>query len=642
MLIPGYPEGSDLTILDTIYQKPTKREDGKWDNDKLIVLFKDNITGKKDHYVFEKPEYEFYMANDDVYIDHNLFFIDKEKVHPVKAPYSDVKKTIAQLTGNEEFYFENMRTGNKRANEQLHTLTNVFNSDMDIEDHFRFMFDKTYTNSIVPISKAYFDIEVDTIKMKGDFPELGECPVNAISYICDKTKTISVFLLRNKDNPLIEEFEKSINDDLFKELYDFITDTVGGPEKMVKYKLTGFGFNFLFYDEEEQLLQDFFRCVNKDEPDFILAWNMAFDVPYIIERLKKLGIDPASIICHKDYECKIAEYFIDERHKNEYELRGDKYTITANTVYLDQLIHFASRRKGQAAFPNYKLDTAGEIIAKVRKLDYSHITTNISELPYLNYKIFVFYNIIDTIVQKCIEEQTQDVNYIFNKCLVNNTRYNKGHRQTIYLTNRATKEFYKDGFIIGNNNNRENSSPKYEGALVGNPEHNSDYSKLKQNGQVLNICDNLDDFDYKSLYPSIDRENNMAPNTQYGKIIIPMQIHEYENLTPSEDPDIKYERGGQFIDDLTSGNILTFCTRWLGFLSYKEWLDYLLKYIDKNIILANPINQITSDGLFKVISYSNVETYAVNPISYKNDLEKSIIYYPEKLDYRQYLSRVNG
>ena len=53
MLIPGYPEGSDLTILDTIYQRPTKREDGKWDNDKLIVLFKDNITGKKDHYIFE-------------------------------------------------------------------------------------------------------------------------------------------------------------------------------------------------------------------------------------------------------------------------------------------------------------------------------------------------------------------------------------------------------------------------------------------------------------------------------------------------------------------------------------------------------------------------------------------------------------
>ena len=75
MLIPGYPEGSDITILDTIYVRPRKNEEtDKWEDDKLIVLFKDNITGKKDHCVFSNPEYEFYIANDDVYLnpDANL------------------------------------------------------------------------------------------------------------------------------------------------------------------------------------------------------------------------------------------------------------------------------------------------------------------------------------------------------------------------------------------------------------------------------------------------------------------------------------------------------------------------------------------------------------------------------------------
>ena len=63
MLIPGYPEGSDITILDTIYVRPRKNEEtDKWEDDKLIVLFKDNITGKKDHYVVSNPEYEFYIA----------------------------------------------------------------------------------------------------------------------------------------------------------------------------------------------------------------------------------------------------------------------------------------------------------------------------------------------------------------------------------------------------------------------------------------------------------------------------------------------------------------------------------------------------------------------------------------------------
>lgn len=644
MLIPGYPEGSDITILDTIYVRPRKNEEtDKWEDDKLIVLFKDNITGKKDHYVVSNPEYEFYIANDDVYLnpDANLFFIEKDKVHKVTAPYRDVEKKIAEETDNLDFYYNNLKTGNKFANKQLHILPNVFNSDMDIEDHIRYLFDKTYTNKWIPITKSYFDIEVDTIKMRGDFPELGECPINAISYICDKNKTISVFLLRNPNNPLLEEFEKSINDDLFKELYDFITNTVGGIKQMEKYKLVDFGFQFLFFDEEEQLLQSFFNHVNHDQNDFILAWNMAFDIPYIIERLKVLGIDPASVICPKDAEYKIAEYFIDERHKNEYELRGDKYTITSNTVFLDQLIHFASRRKGQHAFPNYKLDTAGEIVAKVRKLDYSHITTNISELPYLDYKTFVFYNIIDTIVQKCIEEKTQDINYIFNKCLINNTRYDKGHRQTIYLTNRATKEFYKDGFIIGNNANKNNPSTKYEGALVNNPLHNSDYAKIKQGEQVLNLCNNLDDFDYKSLYPSIDRENNMAPNTQYGKVIIKDKIHDYENMSPSEDKEIKYSRGGQFIDDLITGDVLAFCERWLGFMDYKTWLKYLMNYVSK-MYTVNPMVTIVDDMYVNPLMHTSCESSIHNAIYPVNDFEVNpLSYYSAKIDVSPYLKAIN-
>ena len=44
------------------------------------------------------------------------------------------------------------------------------------------------------------------------------------------------------------------------------------------------------------------------------------------------------------------EYFIDKMHGVDYELRGDYYKISSYTVYLDQLIHFASRRKGQVLF----------------------------------------------------------------------------------------------------------------------------------------------------------------------------------------------------------------------------------------------------------------------------------------------------
>ena len=115
------------------------------------------------------------------------------------------------------------------------------------------------------------------------------------------------------------------------------------------------------------------------------------------------------------------------------------------------------------------------------------------------------------------------------KCLTNNTRYDKGHRQTVYLTNRATKDFDEEGFIICNNLNRNAQKVAIEGALVGDPTHNSDYSKMKLYDQILNLALNLLDFDYKSLYPSCALQDNMSPNTIIGKIEIKNKVFKEEN-----------------------------------------------------------------------------------------------------------------
>ena len=584
-MIKGYNPGSDITLLDTIYQYPQRKEDGDgYEDDFISILYRDNVTGKKDHYIIYNPDYEYFELKPNISLDHNLFFIEKDKVVPRIVKYTNLLKDIAERSDNLEFFYENIRTGNRRANDQLHTLYNIFNSDMNIDDHYRYRFDKLYTNSNFPISKAYFDIETDTINMVGDFPRMGECPINAVSYIFENK--VTSFLLRNPDNPLIEEFEKSIDRDLFEELNNFIIDNAGGMDRAKKFHVDNLTYEFKFYDDEICLIHELFEYINTNEPDFLLAWNMAFDIPYIIERIQELGYDPRDFLCHPSFnkDQRICRYFIDEMHKNEYEARGDRYTITSHTVYLDQLIHFASRRKGQSAFPNFKLDTAGSIIAGVRKLDYSHVTTNISKLPYLDYKTFVFYNIMDTIVQKCIEEETKDINYVFNKCLINNTRYHKCHRQTVYLANRATKEFNRLGYIIGNNINKfiKHEDVGFEGAKVSDPVNNSDYSKLRINGRPVNIMNNLDDFDFKSLYPSTEREFNIAPNTQIGKILIPDKVYKYENPSGSK----MYDRGAKYIEDLTSGDILSFCHRWLYYPSFSEWLSDLDEFLTRDLITS--------------------------------------------------------
>ena len=177
--------------------------------------------------------------------------------------------------------------------------------------------------------------------------------------------------------------------------------------------------------------------------------------------------------------------------------RGDYTFISGHTVWLDQMIQFASRRKAKfGSFDSFKLDDIGMKVAKVRKLDYSHITNNITMLPWLDFTTFFLYNIFDVVVQKCIEQKNEDIEYIYAKCMINNTSYRRGHRQTVYLINRMTKEFDKLGFTIGNNVNRWNEKPeKFAGALVHDPVYTSDYAKVKINGISIFVVNNLQDFD---------------------------------------------------------------------------------------------------------------------------------------------------
>lgn len=584
-LIPNYPFGSDITILNTMYKYPARisEEKKKYDDGSITIIYHDNKTSEIGHYTMKNPPYVYYTCPD---IDPNnpeeypRLYMPKEVLQQHVVPYKDLEYNIALENGAIDTYKENIRMGNRSANKLFHTMPNVLNSDMNINNHIRMLFDKMYTNSTIkPITKSYFDIEVDTIRMAGDFPEPGECPINAISFLNEYDKSVHTFLLRDEKNPLIKEFEDSLCPALFNELSQFVINAVGGPKKAKKYGVNELKYNIYFFDSEIELIRSLYKLIHKLKPMFLLAWNNAFDTPYIVERIKVLGYDPADIMCDSDFEVKFVRYNKDETDfrtgkRKEFEERCDYYDIAMTTVVLDQLIQFASRRKNSANINSYHLNDIGEMIAGVHKLDYSHITNSISMLPYLDYKTFVFYNVMDVIVQKCIESRTQDLEYIFNKCLMNNTMYSKGHRQTVYLVDRFTKEFDKEGFIIGNNCNQGNTKEEIRGALVGDPDKTNDYAKLKVRGQIINVCDNLVDFDYKSMHPSMTLQNNMSPNSQIGCIEIPEKIYEYENRFGVD----KWHRQEDFAEAITTQNILILGSRWFRLANYKELRQDVIEY----------------------------------------------------------------
>lgn len=596
----GYPEGSNLTIMNVFYTRPIRNEEtGKYDKDYLVIIFKNNDTGKKEIRIDVEPEYTWYLLKKEYQTEHNLAFIEKDKVEPITCKYKDIKLSIAKETGNEDLYKQNMYSGNFRLNDAFFAHPRSFAADMNILNYTRSRFSEIYKNPVIPIDIFFFDIESDIIDSISDNVTIGECPVNAITGYYSKTNTLYNFVLRNKRNKQIQELEDDMKKDFKKykeKVRSFIEYDLGSKEKVNKYKLDNVELSVGFFDDELSLILEFFKLVHSLSPDIVTAYNISYDLPSLIERLKANGVDPRDVICDQDIppQYRFCEYILDEKNLNNLEERGDFANISARSTYLDQMITYASRRKGQSAIESNKLDYVGTLECGVRKLDYHEITTDIGKLPYLNFYIFWLYNIIDVVVQVCIEAQTDDLKYVFNNVIEMNTPFQKIFRQTNYLGTKAV-EFYKhhEGVIIGNNINRFGKKPeeKFSGAFVADPTKISDKNKVRINGQPIYKYNNGNDFDYKRLYPSLMQEFNMATNTQVGKIFI--------DNPPYKDPEyLKLSPGGTFTENLASYNYIEFCHRWLGMMDVEEILQEIpkmnLSSNKKQVIdLINP-NKIVS------------------------------------------------
>lgn len=609
-LIPSYPLGSDLVILDATYHFPNKQQVESYNGvktvytpDTMTIVYKDNTTGKKGIEVIEKPNYVFYMLKNNIPTPkYDMFFTDMKNLDEIKCKYRDVNKAIAEkldqyegTTKYTDLFKKNVRDGNYKANMEFQKSRRVFGSDIPINDFYRMRFAEQYKNTETPVSRAYLDIEVDVKLSPTDFPTNGNCPINAISYFEHDTKRLFTFLLNQKDvNPKSNEFCTTVDNRAFNEEFkDFLNETLGS-EKVKDFKLENIQTKVLVYDDELTLLKDLFGYINYTKPDFLMVWNMSFDIPFIINRILALGGNPKEIMCIHDINplYENCSYIVDSDHE-DFATKGDYADITSYTVYLDQLIQFASRRRGGAQYRSYSLDYIGDEMAGVQKLHYENIAANVMELPYNDYRTFVKYNMMDVLVQYCIEFKADDILYVFDKALLNCTEYKKVHRQTIYLSNRATIMFKNFGdYVLGNNLNKFKPKPtvKYEGAYVADPCKFGDKYKDKVNGIPIMRASNAIDFDFTRLYPSITQEYNMAPNTEIGYIKIPDKIYEAENATHNE----KYTRSGQFIEDMTSECDIEFAHRWFNLASFKEAYADIIEYFNTE---ESPFYRLVNDDL---------------------------------------------
>ena len=259
-----------------------------------------------------------------------------------------------------------------------------------------------------------------------------------------------------------------------------------------------------FYKNERQLLLDFVNYIRVKDPDILIAWNGDnFDFPYIINRMKKLKLNPNKLarLDNKSYTTKYgAKIFgrilfdlMDAYKKHMSEGGRESWSLDYISKYEFGDEGGKEEYKGELD-DLYKNDL--KIFLKYNKRDVELLVMLNEKLGIIN-----FFDEISRLAYCRIEDVFMNSKTADSLCL----RYAKEHNFVLPSVKHHEKEPYKGGFVM-------NSEPKlhnniavmdmkslYPSIMIG---FNTSYETYDINGEI-NIDNKFRFKKQKGIIPSI-------------------------------------------------------------------------------------------------------------------------------------------
>lgn len=605
--------GKNPTLLNVKYVRPSKTTEECFE-----VIYKDDEGVVR--LSIEKPEIDIWFVKPEYRdFDYNKPQFEMSKMYTVRTKVSEVAKTIASEMGEEGLNFIkaclNARDY-KRIN-QVFKWPYVFKADFQPEYYFMDEWYKKYPLNYPKLSKGFLDIETDIIDYKpnlDDVPNTAHAPVNLVTVILEDTNESWTFVLKPyKPSPL------GLNEKEWKTRYEMYESQLKQHEKIfadtsvilkdIHDRFDGMygyiDYHIREYEKEIDLIADVFRLINNRKPNFMLTWNMRFDIQYLFYRIRTLGYYPESIMCHPDFENKRCSFVLD-RSTYLIEKQYDYFYCSSYTQYICQMRLYASVRKSQHKLKSVKLNAIGDIELKDKKVDYEEYG-NLTDLFYGNWYLGIIYNIKDVLIQKGIEKKTNDVMTYYMRSHSNLTPYNKIFRETHLLRNVREQYFEKQGWVQSNNLNTSNEDEaekefydddeeeektSFKGAINALPTMNMKIG-MKIKGILSNkIFKNTMDYDMGAFYPSCKISSNMDSDTLLCKAAFDNEEFlsgEYINRSLNQtyyekDKECntrKLDFTGEAVNNFINGNILSFIYNYLGIPSITDIMKIIYQRIKR-------------------------------------------------------------
>lgn len=309
---------------------------------------------------------------------------------------------------------------------------------------------------------TYFvDIEVEVTDA---FPEptKAQNPVTAICVVSPDKKCI-VLATKDLDKPTQSKIQKQID---------------------AHFKSIGEEFSFIFkcFNSEYDMLYTFMDSFVKKFP-MMTGWNFVkFDWTYIINRCKKLGIDPG-------ISSPLGRTF-----------GGNEFPCHVGVM--DYLDIYAKWDRTVDIKEDFKLDTVGEVVVGIKKVKYEGTIQDMYEKDYPKY---VFYNVIDTALVYLIHQKIKTMDIALTIAHMSQISIFKAASPVAITEALLCREFLGRNLVMAVDPKAPSvKREQYEGAFVKEP--------------ITGMHNAVACFDFASLYPSIMRQMNVSPESFIKKV----------------------------------------------------------------------------------------------------------------------------
>jgi DNA polymerase elongation subunit (family B) len=331
------------------------------------------------------------------------------------------------------------------------------------------------------------DISEDGKPIAGPFPhaEQANYPINAITAYTTDDGIFHTFALETFKDKKIGTWSRAD----------------GGP------RLDGLEIKYHGFDTEFDLLNAFIQFWSAKQLDWYSGWNSTdFDMTYMVNRIKnQLGEDRAK---------ELSPWGIIYPRTEKDKFGGEiKYYDVMGIAALDMKMIF--EKHGFIQPENWKLNTVAQLILDEEKLSYDD-AGGLNTLYITDFKHFINYNIIDANLVKRLDDMKQFMLLTYTIAYLTKSNY----EDTVGTVAPWSSLLYD--FLKNKNTFVEIKAPQPETASIS-----GGFVKSPILGKHLWVVNG----DYDSLYPHVEQQYNMGPETILEPEEIPAELRAIPNFT---------------------------------------------------------------------------------------------------------------